>query len=418
MSATFQVPLDIPDVHLLSSRLGEQGTLILEVESSLNSTVCRRCGREITEFHGYDQPLRLRHLPVFGRDVWIEIRPKRYRCPHCDDHPTTTQRLSWHHPRSPHTKAFDTWLTSMLGNSTVSDVSRRCHVGHDAVEGAVNRCIAAEVNWADYELLYTLGIDEIALKKGHKDYVAIITTLDKEDQTCVLAILPDRLKETVVAFLSSIPAPLKATVKRVCCDLHEGYSHAVKEALPDAQVVVDRFHVAQYYHKAVDSLRKATLHSLKKSLPEKIYQAVCVGSLWLFRPHFWSLTDEQQTELSHFLCYAPELKQAWLLRHELTTLFMKYQTKTEANQQLDAWKQKVRATGLSCFDKFLALLETWQDAITNYFEARHTSGFVEGMNHKLKVIKRRCYGLLDVRRFFQQIQIDLRFAREQPFVSS
>jgi transposase len=415
MTATFQIPLDIPDVHILSTRSSEKGEFILEVESSLNATTCRRCGREITEFHGYDQPILLRHLPVFGRDVWIEIRPKRYRCPHCDDHPTTTQRLSWHEPRSPHTKAFDAWLVSMLGNSTVSDVSHRCHVGHDAVKGAVNRCIRAKVDWADYTQLRTLGIDEIALKKGHKDFVAIITTLDKNDQVCVLAILPNRLKETVVTFLNSIPAHLKATVKRVCCDMHEGYSNGIKETLPHAHIVVDRFHVAQYYNKAVDNLRKETLTTLKKNLPEDIYQQYCQGMLWPFRHHFWSLDAEQQARVSHFLGYAPELKQAWLLRHELTATFMKYQTKAEANQQLDAWKQKVAESGLSCFDKFLTLLETWQDSITNYFEDRHTSGFVEGLNNKLKVIKRRCYGLLDVKRFFQQIQIDLRFARGQSF---
>jgi transposase len=415
MSATFQIPLDIPDVQLLSSRSGEDGEFILEVESSLNSTTCRRCGREITAFHGYDQPIRLRHLPVFGRDVWIEIRPKRYRCPDCDDHPTTTQRLSWHDPRSPHTKAFDAWLVSMLGNSTVSDVSRRCHVGHDAVDGAVDRCVGTTVDWTHYTQLYTLGIDEIALKKGHKDFVAIITTLDKHDQACVLAILPDRLKETVVTFLNGIPPHLKATVRSVCCDMHEGYSNAVKETLPAAQVVVDRFHVAQYYNKAVDNLRKETLHTLKKNLPEETYQQYCQDILWSFRHHFWSLSDEQQTQLSHFLDYAPDLKNAWLLRHELTTLFMNHQTKAEANQQLDDWKQKVLAAELSCFDKFLTLLETWQDSITNYFEDRNTSGFVEGMNNKLKVIKRRCYGLLNVKRFFQQIQIDLRFARGQFF---
>lgn len=415
MSATFQIPLDIPDVHLLSSRSGERGELILEVESSLNSTACRRCGREITEFHGYDQPIRLRHLPVFGRNVWIELSPKRYRCPQCDDHPTTTQRLSWHTSRSPHTKAFDAWLTSMLGNSTVSDVSRRCQVGPDAVEGAVDRCVSTTVDWTHYTQLYTLGIDEIALKKGHKDFVAIVTTLDQDDRTCVLAILPNRLKETVVAFFNSIPTHLKTTVRRVCCDMHEGYRHAVEETLPTAQVVVDRFHVAQYYHKAVDTLRKETLRLLKNTLPKRTYQQHCQGTLWLFRHHFWSLNEEQQAQISRLLSHAPELKTAWLLRHELTTLFIKQHTQAEANQQLDDWKQKVRASGLSCFDQFLTLLETWQDSITHYFEGRHTSGFVEGMNNKLKVIKRRCYGLFDVKRFFQQVQIDLCFARGQSF---
>ena len=128
----------------------------------------------------------------------------------------------------------------------------------------------------------------------------------------------------------------------------------------------------------------------------------------------WSLTAEQRGQLEEFLLLVPELKDAWLLRHELNLLFEQEQTKAQAQQQLQDWKAKVKASGLACFDKFLNLLETWQDGITNYFEDRNTSGFVEGMNNKLKVIKRRCYGLLDVKRFFQHIQVDLAFSRKQP----
>lgn len=164
MNSSLQIPLDLPNVRLLSSATDARGNFILEVESSLTFTKCRCCGRKITEFHGYDRPIRLRHLPILGRDVWIEIRPKSYRCRHCEGDPTTTQTQEWYDPRSPHTRAFEDWLLNMLGNSTVLDVSRRCGVSYDEVEGVLKRRVSTEVDWSGFQQLRTLGIDEIALK--------------------------------------------------------------------------------------------------------------------------------------------------------------------------------------------------------------------------------------------------------------
>lgn len=71
------------------------------------------------------------------------------------------------------------------------------------------------------------------------------------------------------------------------------------------------------------------------------------------------------------------------------------------------WMQKVRESGLRCFDSFLSTFEIWLNDRANYFIDRHTSGFVEGFNNKLKVIKRRCYGIWNVTHLFQRIQLDL-----------
>jgi len=67
----------------------------------------------------------------------------------------------------------------------------------------------------------------------------------------------------------------------------------------------------------------------------------------------------------------------------------------------------VRGSGLRCFDRFLKTVETWQEQILNYFIDRHSSGFVEGLNNKIKVLKRRCYGLLNVDHLFQRLSLDL-----------
>jgi transposase len=62
---------------------------------------------------------------------------------------------------------------------------------------------------------------------------------------------------------------------------------------------------------------------------------------------------------------------------------------------------------LRCFDAFLSLLDSWLDLIANYFIDHQTSSFVEGLNNKLKVLKRRCYGLRNVTRLFQRLTLDL-----------
>lgn len=97
--------LDIPEVRGLNSELGPRGDYTLTVESTLEGTKCRKCGREIKELHGLDEGITLRHLPILGRKVFLRLRPKRYRCPYCEGGPTTTQELAWSTAQSPHTKA-------------------------------------------------------------------------------------------------------------------------------------------------------------------------------------------------------------------------------------------------------------------------------------------------------------------------
>ena len=98
------IPLDIPNIRVTKTEITKTGDLLLTVESLLTSTTCRRCGQTITNRHGYDEPRDLRHLPILGRPVYLRLRPKRFRCPHCDGHPTTTQHLDWYDPQALHTK--------------------------------------------------------------------------------------------------------------------------------------------------------------------------------------------------------------------------------------------------------------------------------------------------------------------------
>ena len=168
------LPLDIPDVAVLSVRQDQRGDYIITVESQLEGTRCQYCGRKLSQLHGHGRWIKLRHLPILGRRVYLRLRPKQYICPDCGDK-LTTQQPDWYAARSPHTKAYDEYLMLSLVNSTIGDVRQKEGLGYDAVKGAVQRSVRTRVDWAEFDELGVIGIDEIALRKGRKDYVAIIT---------------------------------------------------------------------------------------------------------------------------------------------------------------------------------------------------------------------------------------------------
>ena len=192
--AKISFPLDIPEVDVLTAQQTEDGKFIITVESRQETTKCGICQREIACNYGHGQEVRLRHLPILGQETIIVIRPRRAQCPTCMHKPTTTQVLGWYEPRSPHTKAYDRHLMKQLIGSTVADVSLKENLGYDAVLGALDRQVTDEINWAAVSNLGTIGIDEVAHKKGRKNYRAVVTARQDDGSVLILAVLKDRKK--------------------------------------------------------------------------------------------------------------------------------------------------------------------------------------------------------------------------------
>jgi transposase len=404
--AQVTVPLDIPDVRVLSTEINKVGELIITIESTKEGTICRQCGREIRKRHGYDEWTIIRHLPVFGRPSYLRYRPRRYQCMECEGQPTTTEQLSWRESNSPHSMVYDDHLLLQLVNATVEDVSIKEGEAYDCVLGVLERRISASVDWGQYAALGVIGLDEIAIKKGHRNYVVIVTARLAEGRVVILAVLPDRQKDTVVEFLRSIPESLKQSLHTVCCDMYEGFSEAVREELSHVRIVIDRFHVARAYRDGLDDLRKQELGRLKKELPDVEYKQL-KGSMWALRKKPADLTAEERRTLRLLFRNSPKLKQAYDLQQQLTEIFDQHISPAIAKTKIRAWIKRVAKSELRCFDKFINTLGRWWQEIINYFVNRDNSGFVEGLNNKLKVLKRRCYGLFNLKHLFQRIFLDL-----------
>lgn len=137
------IPLDIEDVKVLAVDISQREAIHIKIESNLNYATCRRCGRKLTKLHDYGDWVKVRHLPILERAVLLFYRPKRYECPDCEGHPTTTQQLAWHEANSPYTKAYEAQVLRMLVNSTVQDVSTKEQLSYELVWGIVERLYLA-----------------------------------------------------------------------------------------------------------------------------------------------------------------------------------------------------------------------------------------------------------------------------------
>jgi transposase len=403
--AKITIPLDLPKVTVLEVEVSERGYTI-SVESTQQGTRCARCGRKIQVFHSYNDWVEVRHLPILDRAVYIRYRPQRYQGPYCEGGPTTTQAVSWHTPGSGMTKAYEQHVLKALIHSTIEDVSLKENLSYDRVLGAMERCVAAQVDWTAFKRLGVIGIDEIAVKKGQRDYAVIISARFAEDALAVLGVLPDRQQATVQAFLAGIPAPLKATIHSVCIDMYEPYRLAVEAALPQADVVIDRFHVAKHYMDAADALRKKTMKDLKKTLPKADYAAL-KGVHLVFRRHCADLSAAGRVLLEQLFAYAPRLRLVYDFREGLFRIFETASSVDQAAEDLKAWMFLVVEQQIPGFDAFLKTLQAHWGGILNFFKHRLTSGFVEGLNTKIRVLTRRCFGLFNLQHFFQRLWLDV-----------
>jgi transposase len=192
--AQIRLPLDIPHVDVLDTKQTRDGQFFITVESRKETTKCGICKQEILCNYGHGEKVTLRHLPILGQETYIVIRPRRGQCSTCLHQPTTTQKLSWYEQRSPHTNAYDKYLLKQLIGSCVKDVSLKEKVGYDAVLGSLQRQVDSDVKWDEVQNLDTIGIDEVAHKKGRQSYRAVITARQDDGTVIVLAVLKDRKK--------------------------------------------------------------------------------------------------------------------------------------------------------------------------------------------------------------------------------
>lgn len=399
------IPLDIDSLKIVSQSIDKEGNIILDVVSKHAHSTCHKCGKPATKRNGTAPKRLIRHLPILDTPVYLRITPVRYLCEHCDEHLTTTEQYDWCDRNASTTKGLEEYLMRQLIHSTIQDVSRKENITYKTMQVIVNRQVDIEVNWDKVEDIDTIGIDEISLRKGHGSYVTIISAKTKAGKLYIIAVIPGRSKDSVKSFLEAIPEKIRSNIKSVCTDMYEGYVNAAIEVFGVQSLIIDRYHVAKLYRKPLDELRVKEMARLKKELDKEAY-AKLEGMMWILRRQHECLSEADKDKLQLLYHYCPILKKAHKQALKLTQIFNTHCSRKSAMAKVKRWITSTKKDESSCFKSFVKTLEKYLPYIANYFKNRKNSGFVEGLNNKIKVAKRRCYGLFKTTTLFQRLFLD------------
>ena len=189
--------------------------------------------------------------------------------------------------------------------------------------------------------------------------------------------------------------------------MYDGYISAAKEVFgKNVIITVDRFHVAKLCRKCPDDVRKQEMKRLKKELPEEECEKL-KGAMHALRKKQADLKSGEREVLRTLFRHSEILKTVYGFCDDLTYIFDKKLSKDRALRETETRKEMTGIYELKCFEKFVKTFDKYAEEITNYFIGRQTGGFVEGLNNKIRVIKRRCYGIFNIRNLFQRIYIDM-----------
>ena len=243
--------------------------------------------------------------------------------------------------------------------------------------------------------LKRLGIDEIALIKGRGNYCAVLIDLDKSK---LIGIIDGRTQAEISQVMRGWGTEVLELIEEVSIDLWKGYKNLVIELMPNAQVVADRFHVMAQINKELDNHRKREkrkvedlIKTAKTSEEKAKHEQVLEGlkkSKYVLLKNEKDLSEEQESKLVKVKEVSPELKIMHELKEEIREIF----------EQSDNWLTGLLKLGIwlgsakKYFPDSQNTIIRWLDEIIAFFDNRTTSGVVEGINNKLKLIKRSAYG--------------------------
>ena len=185
----------------------------------------------------------------------------------------------------------------------------------------------------------------------------------------------------------------------------KAYRQAVRNKLPHARIVADRFHVMKQLNHQIDLLRRALQRKAKKEGDETLYQAL-KGSRWVLLKRRRELKPEEEAKLRVILNVSDELRTIYLLRAEFIVICDKMRDRAQAERFLRAWTRKAVATGSRYLIRFVETLENWWHEFLNYFIDRVTQGFVEGINRAIRGIIDRAFGFRCFENFRLQVLVE------------
>lgn len=372
----------------ITVRLGLEGVAVVEhrehvdrfevvVRYRKQGEACPRCGQWAQRVHSRSRQ-RKRDRCLWGKPVILWLEKRRFRCGWC------RKVFSEGDPAFGPRRRTSRRLREYLGEEARHQTIRRVAAQEGVGEGLVRRCLteraAQEMASSEEPAEVTiLGLDEYAVKRRHGYDTTICDLVNHR----VVGVVSGRGSREVGAYLARLPHPER--VQAVVMDMHEPYRHAVRQALGDTPIVADKFHVVRQVNQALDEVRKRVQRQSWGAARRDLGRFK-----WLLLKGMERLTLKEQGRLTRLLEHE-DLRRAWVLKEEFRTWY-RTATAEDAAAGLARWAEAVRREGPAEFLPLLLTFRRWGQEVLNYFQWRYTNGYTEGLNNRIKAIKRRGYG--------------------------
>ena len=353
------------------------------VERANGKPICSGCRRPRP---GYDRLTvrRFEFVPLWGIKVFLIYAPRRVNCPDCG---VCVEFMPWALGKRPLTKVYGWFLASWAKRLSWKETAEAFNTSWESVFRSVEMAVEWGRLYQDLSDITSIGIDEIAWKKGHK-YLTLVYQIDDHCKR-LLWIGENRRTRTLLRFFRWLGPDLSKELEYICTDMWKPYLKVIAKKAGHAVHILDRFHIMSHFSKALDEVRAGEARALK----EGGFEPVLTKTRWLLLKRPENLTGPQETKLSELLQYNLKSVRGYLLKEEFQ-LFWDYVSQYWAGRFLDDWCTKAMRSKIDPLKKVARMLRKHRGLLLNWFEARGTlsSGVVEGFNTKTKLTIRKAYG--------------------------
>lgn len=360
---------------------------------------CGGCGIGVRDIHDVrERPVR--DLPWGEWRVWLIVEMHRVQCPRCG---VKTERLDFVEGKRPYTKRFAAALARECEDAPVKRVAARWGLSVQTVRRIDKRSLEQWSQARPRKPLRWMGVDEIFWKK--KRCLTVVSDLEIGEPIWAG---PDRKQATLDRFFSEkLPPRRRRAVRAVCMDMWKPYLQSVRQHLPRAAIVFDKFHVMKHVNEAVDETRRQEFFRQGAAM-----RASLRGKRWLFLTRWRNLDRTQRGLLNEALALNRRLFKAYFLKEQLERLW-EYTYEGAARSFFANWVRSLRWQRLPAFKKLAATLQRHLEGILSYCHYKVPFGVIEAINGNIRAVIRRGRGYRDYEYLILKVQKTTALIRQE-----
>ncbi len=362
----------------------QDGDMTFTIKQQRSKLRCAECGSDDVQRRGH-VTREIQHLPIGGKPVFLELDVARVHCRKCDL--IRQVKIPFADQQRTYTRAFARYVLDLRRSMTLTDVAWHLGVSDWMVRDIEKRMLKKKYSSPRLQHLKQIAIDEISIGKGHR-YLTVVLDLDSG---AIVYTGDGKGADALKPFWKRLKAA-HAQIEAVATDMSPAYIQAVTKNLPDVALVFDRFHVMKLFNDRLSDFRRELIREAEKGLATDVLK----GTKWLLLMNPENLNEKknERARLERALSLNKPLATAYYLKEDLRR-FWQQSSRTEALWFLMDWCARARASGIRFLQKFANTLEGHRSGLLAWYDYPISTGPLEGVNNKIKTMKRQAYGFRD-----------------------